>query len=98
MRFLEPLLCNNPACTHTTFYAEYFYNACKPGVKEAIIKQSVNGSGIRAISRCLGVSTDTVISELKKKEKEISNVNTEYFESHSSSKIRVEIDEMWSFY
>ncbi|MDR1385688.1 MAG: hypothetical protein LBJ67_17840, partial [Planctomycetaceae bacterium] len=25
-------LCKNPACKHTTFYAEYFYNACKPGV------------------------------------------------------------------
>ncbi|MDR1478900.1 MAG: hypothetical protein LBJ00_08155 [Planctomycetaceae bacterium] len=56
-------ICNNPACSHQTFYADYTYNACKPGVKTAIRKQSVNGSGIRAIARCLDISTDTVIAE-----------------------------------
>jgi len=34
----------------------------------------------------------------KKKENLISNVNKEYFQAHSSGKIRVEMDEMWSFY
>jgi transposase-like protein len=59
--------CQNDKCMHKTLYAEYTYNACKPGVKAAIRKQAVNGVGVRAISRCIEVSTDTVISELKKR-------------------------------
>jgi len=60
-------LCRNIECSHQTFYADYTYNGCKPEVKKSILQQSVNGSGIRAISRCLGVSCVTVLSELKKK-------------------------------
>ena len=60
--------CQNTECSHKTFYAEYTYNGCKPEVKRDIIKWSIDGAGIRAISRELGISTDTVISELKKKE------------------------------
>lgn len=59
--------CNNSGCSHKTFYAEYTYNGCKHDIKQAIIKWSVDGAGIRAIARELGISTDTVISELKKK-------------------------------
>jgi transposase-like protein len=59
--------CNNPACSHKTFYAEYTYNGCKPAVKKDIIKWAVDGAGIRATARELGVSTDTVIKELKKR-------------------------------
>jgi transposase-like protein len=58
--------CQNPEC-HKTFYFEYTYNAYKPGVRSAIIGWSVDGAGIRAIARELGISTDTVISELKKR-------------------------------
>ena len=60
-------LCNNTQCAHKTFYADYTYNGCKPDVKKEIIKWSVDCAGIRAISRQLGISTDTVISELKKR-------------------------------
>jgi len=60
-------ICNNPECSHKTFYEDYTYNACKPNVKKDIIKWSIDGAGIRAISRELGISTDTVISELKKR-------------------------------
>jgi insertion element IS1 protein InsB len=35
---------------------------------------------------------------IKKKEGSLSYVNKEYFQSHSHIKIRVEMDEMWSFY
>jgi transposase-like protein len=59
--------CNNPACSYKTFYAQYTYNGCKPDVKKDIIKWATDGAGIRAIARELGVSTDTVIKELKKK-------------------------------
>jgi len=60
-------LCRNPDCSHQTFYADYTYHGCKPEVKTSILQWSVDGAGIRAISRVLGVSTDTVLSELKKK-------------------------------
>ena len=60
-------MCNNSACSHKTFYADYTYNGCKPDVKLDIIRWSTDGAGIRAIARGLGVSTGTVISELKKK-------------------------------
>ena len=59
-------VCHNSECSHKTFYAEYTYNAYKPEVKQDIIKMSVDGTGVRAISR-IGISTDTVISELKKR-------------------------------
>ena len=42
-------------------------NACRPGVKEQIEKQTLNSSGVRDISRNLGIAKGTVISELKKK-------------------------------
>ena len=60
-------LCRNSGCSHKTFYAEYTYNGRKPEVKKAILKWSVDGAGIRSIARVLGISTATVISELKKK-------------------------------
>ena len=61
--------CNNIECYHKTFYAEYIYNGCKPDIKRDIISWSIDGAGIRAIARRLGVSADTVISTLKKKKK-----------------------------
>ena len=60
-------LCENNECNHKTFYAEYTYKACNPDIRLKIIKMSIDGSGIRTIARVLGISTDTVISELKKK-------------------------------
>ncbi|WP_369692235.1 IS1-like element transposase [Desulfonema ishimotonii] len=41
-------------------------NAWKPGVKEQIEVQTLNSSGVRDISRNIGISKSTVISELKK--------------------------------
>ena len=49
-----------------TFQNEYTNNASKPETKLTIIKMSLNGSGIRDISRVLGISTNTVLSVLKK--------------------------------
>jgi transposase len=49
-----------------SFQNEYSYNAWKPGVKDQIETQTVNSSGVRDIGRNLGISKNTVISELKK--------------------------------
>ena len=48
------------------FQDYYTNNAAKPETKQMIIKMSVNGSGIRDISRVLEISTNTVMSVLKK--------------------------------
>ena len=48
------------------FQQRYVNNGAKPETKKLIIKLSVNGSGIRNISRVLGISQNTVMSVLKK--------------------------------
>jgi transposase-like protein len=42
---------NNTECSHTTLYAEYAYNGCKPNVKKAILTWAADGAGIRAPAR-----------------------------------------------
>ena len=56
-------------CNHCKklFQEAYINNGAKPETKSFIIKMSVNGSGIRDISRVLGVSQNTVMSVLKKR-------------------------------
>ena len=49
-----------------TFQEDYSNNGAKPEVKLLIVKMSMNGSGIRDISRVLGISQMTVLSVLKK--------------------------------
>ena len=46
---------------------EYSYRAWLPDVKEQIVKQTLNSSGIRDRSRNLGIAKNTVMAELKKK-------------------------------
>jgi transposase-like protein len=45
---------------------EYVNNGAKPGTKLMIIKMSLNGSGVRDISRVLEISQGTVTAVLKK--------------------------------
>src|SRR6266849_10629110 len=62
-------------------------------------------SGIRDTARVLRISTDTVLSELKKKEALLASVNTALLRTLNPEQIVVdieqageaEIDEMWSF-
>ena len=56
--------CN--AC-EKSFRFTYCYNACKPGIKETIIKMTLNSSGVRDIGRVLKISKDTVCAVLKKR-------------------------------
>jgi len=51
------------------FRLEYCYNACKKGVKEQIVTMTLNSIGVRDIGRVLGISKNTVTSELKKNSK-----------------------------
>ncbi|MCL2172139.1 MAG: IS1-like element transposase [Candidatus Bathyarchaeota archaeon] len=49
-----------------TFQTTYKNNGATPQTKQQIIKMSLNGSGIRDISRVLAISQNTVMSVLKK--------------------------------
>ena len=63
---VQRYLCNNKECPNKSFMLEYTYNGRKPGVDEQIMNMTANGSGIRDISRVLGVSTQKVLDTLKK--------------------------------
>ena len=63
----QKYLCKNKKCTHSNFLIDYDNQGCDPKIKEQILKMTVNGNGTRAISRILGISTNTVTAELKKK-------------------------------
>jgi transposase-like protein len=63
----QRFLCRNPNCATKSFLSEYTYNGSRKEVKEKIIEMTLCGSGIRDISRVLKISTDTVISGIKKK-------------------------------
>ena len=65
-------LCQNAACPQQTFVLEYRHRGRLPQGKQQIINMALNGSGIRDTARVLGISKDTVLSELKKK-KGLSN-------------------------
>ncbi len=85
-----------------SFQWEYTYQAWLPEVKAQIETQTRNGSGIRDISRNLGISKTTVLSELKKKDPaEVNWGYAEYLKTlpHPDLhvEIRVEGDEFWSY-
>lgn len=93
-------------CNHCkkTFQTEYSYNAWQPGVKEQIETQTLNSSGVRDIGRNLGISKNTVISDLKKKTP--AEINPYFIKCLNNSflpELEVEIrtdaegDEFWSF-
>jgi transposase-like protein len=49
-----------------TFQLKFEKKAYQPGIKNQIIEMSFNGSGIRDITRVLGIDTNTVTATLKK--------------------------------
>ena len=49
-----------------SFQLSYKYNAWKPGIKDAIIQQTLNSSGVRDIGRNLKINKNTVVAVLKK--------------------------------
>ena len=67
-RGTQRYLCQNTTCTRGSFLLDYRNRGCLPEVKQQIIDMSLNASGVRDTARVLRISTDTVLSELKKKE------------------------------
>jgi transposase-like protein len=59
--------CQNLNCPHQSFLLNPAYKGRLPEIKTQIIDMALNGSGIRDTALVLGISTDTVINELKKR-------------------------------
>ena len=66
---IQRYICNAKECAGKSFMLEYSYNGCKPGIDKQIIDMTSNASGIRDISRNLKISTDKVMSTLKKQKR-----------------------------
>ena len=104
-RGTQRYLCQNTACTTGSFLLDYRNRGCLPEVKQTIIDMSLNASGVRDTARVLRISTDTVLSALKKKEAVLESVNTELLRTLNPEQVAVDIeqageaemDEMWSF-
>jgi transposase-like protein len=79
--------CNNPECPHRTFTLEpHTYRGRRQEVKGKILEMAMNGSGVRETARVLGISTSTVIKELKKR-RSWENINRQIFEKLEDSNI-----------
>lgn len=93
-------LCNE--CGRS-FQLSYCQNIMKPGVREKISEMSINASGTRDISRVLGISKNSVTKELKKKAKEVQEVNQRFMgkelevEIVTVTGLQAELDEQWSY-
>jgi len=104
-RGTQRYLCQNTLCAKGSFLLDYCNRGCLPEVKQTIIDMSLNASGIRDTARVLRISTDTVLSELKKKETALESVNTSLLRTLNPDEVAVDIaqageaemDEMWSF-
>ncbi len=99
-------LCQNTTCATGSFLLDYRYLGRLPEVKHQIIDMSLNASGVRDTARVLRISTDTVLSELRKQEAVLESVNTTFLRTHNPDDMAVaierageeaEMDEMWSF-
>ena len=103
-RGTQRYLCQNTACAKGSFLLDYRNHGCLPEVKHTIIDMSLNASGVRDTARVLRISTDTVLSELKKKEAALESVNTALLHTLQPEAVTVaierageaEMDEMWS--
>jgi insertion element IS1 protein InsB len=104
-RGTQRYLCQNQECAADSFLLDYHNRGWLPEVKELIIDMSLNASGVRDTARSLHISTDTVLSELKKKEPALESVNTALLLTLNPEEVTVgierpgeaEMDEMWSF-
>lgn len=96
-------------CQHTTWALGSFLldsrnQGCLPEVKQLIIAMSLHASGIRDTARSLRISTDTVLSELKKKAAGLESVHTALLRTLDPDEVTVDIerageaemDAMWS--
>ncbi len=78
--------CRFTACDKSHFLLDYSYRACLPGVKKQVLDMAINGSGIRDTARVLNIPRTTILNTLKKKEKNLVQVNPDFFNHHSKNR------------
>lgn len=80
-------------CNHCfrQFLTDYTYQGCRPEIRQMIVPMTLNGSGIRDITRVLGVCINTVLKTIQQAAARVS-------EPRPPSRITdLQVDEMWSF-
>ncbi len=98
-------LCQDVECATDSFLLDSRNRGCVPEVKHLLIDMRLNASGVRDTARSLHIRTDTVLSELKKKEPALEAVNTALLRTLNPDEVTVnierageaEMDKMWSF-
>ncbi len=86
--------CQNTDCPRRTFILDHSHPGRTRKVKEQIVEMSLNGSGVRDIARVLGISTSTVIRELKKKKSHLKFLNQKALETLKPELVEVETDQV----
>jgi len=102
--------CKNPDCPKKYFSESYANKGCDPQARSQVLQMTANGNGTRAISRVLGISTNTVTAILKEQKNRIWQVNYKYIQKRLRKKVSIDIvsaeqievkeaemDEKWSF-
>ena len=100
----QRFVCANAECKRT-FQGEYKFKAWKPGICSEIYFLTIEGNGISATSRILGIARDTILTRLRNIKSSSWYINSAYLGAKNNSNIDVEIvsgtkadmDEMWSF-
>jgi insertion element IS1 protein InsB len=104
-RGTQRYLCRSVLCAKSSFLLDYENRGCVPEVKDLIIDMSLNASGVRDTARSLHISTNTVLSALKKKASALESVNTALLNTLNPNEVTVDIervgeaemDDMWSY-
>jgi transposase-like protein len=91
-RGTQRYLCQNARCAQGSFLLDYRNWGCVPEVKDLIIDMSLNASGVRDTARSLRISTNTVLSALKKKAPVLESVNTALLRTLNPEEVTVGLE------
>src|SRR5262249_2341925 len=80
--------CREQLCAGRTFLLDYSYPGQSPEVKQQIVDMAMNASGIRDTARVLHITTNTVLTELTKRNVPSSTATSRYYRSYIPSKWR----------
>lgn len=73
------------------FITDYAYQGCRPFIRSLILKMTLNGSGIRDISRVLAISVNTVLKTIREAAAKLPVLRV------PTKAQTIELDEFWSF-
>jgi len=77
--------CREQRCAGRTFLQDYSYRGQSPAIKQQIVDMAMHASGIRDTARVLHVSTNTVMTELKKRNLTSTRSTMQYYRAFNPS-------------